>query len=157
MIGLRYIQNMSLKCLAPTPNSALQHPIIPSVSALFQKCWFSVCSFKCQWAAAGHAPLRDDEKHNGALGWDSGDKVGGCYLGWWLANGSTTHKNIVTSQSDQNLISSFSDRFLYKWIRTKRKRIFFPGTFQISYHSRDTYLWIKDMKKWILHNRWPLN
>jgi len=31
--------------------------------------------------------------HNGALGGDSGDKVGGCYLGWLLANGCTTEKN----------------------------------------------------------------
>jgi len=68
-------------------------------------------------------------KYNGALGGDSGDKVGGYYLGWLLANGYTTHKNIVTSQSGQNLISSLLDRFLYKWIRTKREGVLYPEMF----------------------------
>ena len=62
----------------------------------------------------------------------------------------------MTSQSGQNLISSVSDRFLYKWIRTKREGVFFPETFRISFHRGDTCWCIKDMKKWILHNRWPL-
>ena len=39
IIGLRYIQNMSLKCLAPNTKQIIAAlPIIPSVSALFQKC-----------------------------------------------------------------------------------------------------------------------
>ena len=44
-------------------------------------------------------------KYNGALGGDSGDKVGGGYLGWLLVNGYTTQKNILTSQSGQSPIS----------------------------------------------------
>ena len=44
IIGLRYIQ--TCLWLAETPNRSLQYPIIPSVSALFQKCWFSVCYFR---------------------------------------------------------------------------------------------------------------
>ena len=55
-IALRYIQNMSLKCLAPNTKQIIAAlPIIPSVSALFQKCWFSVCYFR----APPHAPLRE--------------------------------------------------------------------------------------------------
>jgi len=39
IIGLRYIQNLSLKCLAPNTKQIIAAlPIIPSVSALFQKC-----------------------------------------------------------------------------------------------------------------------
>ena len=38
-----------------------------------------------------------------SLGEDSGGKVGGCYLGWFLANGYTSQKIVMTSQSGQNL------------------------------------------------------
>jgi len=51
---------------------------------------------------------------------------------------------------------SFSDRFLDEWIRTKSEQIFYPETFRICLHREDTCLCIKDMKKWILHNRFPL-
>ena len=40
---------------------------------------------------------------------------------------------------------------------TKSEQIFFPETFRIFVHRGDTCLCIKDMNKWILHNRSPLN
>ena len=40
--------------------------------------------------------------------------------------------------------------------QTKNKRIYLPETFRNSLRRGDTYLCIIDMKRWILHNKWPL-
>ena len=51
---------------------------------------------------------------------------------------------------------SGSAPFLEIWVRWKRERVVFLETLWVSLHTGDTYLFIKDIKKCILHNRWPL-
>ena len=66
----------------------------------------------------------------------------GGYLGWLLANGYTSQTycyDIIKWPKSDQLI--FRQVFIF---------------FRISLHRGDTCLCIKDMKIWILHNRWPL-
>jgi len=65
------------------------------------------------------------------------------------------HISDITSYRTQIWISSVVPPFLEIWVRRKRERVLFSDTLWVPWHTRDTYLCIKYIKKCILHDRRP--
>ena len=61
----------------------------------------------------------------------------------------------ITSNRTQIWISSVVPPFLEIW--RKRESVLFSDTLWVPWHTGDTYLCIKDIKKCILHDRSPFN
>ena len=74
-----------------------------------------------------------------------------------VKGGGVWHSGLVRWCSDQGSIwiSSVVPPFLEILVRRKRERVLFSDTV-CPWHTGDTYLCIKDIKKCILHDRSPL-
>ena len=66
------------------------------------------------------------------------------------------HISDITSYRTQICISSVVAPFLEIWVRRKRERVLFSDTAWVPWHTGNTYLCIKDIKKCILHDGTPL-